>query len=723
MTQKPFRSTCLMVVLIAVSSIQFARASEENSLILFKNKTIDTSAKSSKAFPTASQLSNQKIYLVVQFKGPIEQATRKQLQKIGAELLSYVPQNSFVTRISEKFSPLLSNVAAVKWVGEYEPELKLAPALAQNDAANEEQVIQLHIKLFSGEKSDAVRVAIEKHAGTLLYEKRDVIKVMVKRKALGDISHIEGVEWIEEAKKPVLLNESIVDPDEHVTEHLTDEPTNPDPYATLTGYESGVRLLQVEGAYGAGIKGAGQLVGVADTGLDLGNVNGQMSDDFKTQIEKGYALGFFSQSWADEMGHGTHVIGSILGTGAYSKGLLAGVAHEAKVVVQGLVGEFGDLNIPPDLADLFEPVYNDGIRIHSNSWGHPSNDYDQYARSLDKFVWENPDLLVVVAAGNDGEDLDKDGVIDTNSLGSPSVAKNCITVGASENSVLKGGVQKTWGKTRDGQKKWSAEPIASDLISDNPNGIAAFSSRGPTSDGRLKPDVVAPGTNILSARSHHPKAQKLWGEFNENYLWAGGTSMATPLTAGAATLVRQFYVDKMQEQLVSAALIKATLINGADDLYPGQFGSSTVKEIPTVRPNVHEGWGRVDIQQSLFSDHRSVRYTDEQEGIKQGATKDYQIQVVDSTQPLRVTLVYTDYPATTSALRALVNDLDLVVLQGTKKFYPNGKNSPDHVNNVEGVDISNPEKGATTVRVSGYTIPQGKNGAQPYALVISGGIE
>ena len=721
MTQKLFCSVVLVVVLIAVSSFSLIYASEENSLVLFKNKTIDTSVQPSKTFLAASQLSSQKVYLVVQFQGPVTQDTKKQVQKIGGEFLSYVPESAFIIRLSQKFSPLLSHIKAVKWVGDYEPELKLSPALTRNDAANEEQVMSLHVKLFLGEKSGILKSILQKYAGTILYDKKDIVKVLMKRKAIQELSRVEGVEWIEEAKKPVLLNYFMSgEVDESLIPRWDEDP---DPYAELTGFESGIKLLQVQNAYAAGLTGEGQVVGVADTGLDLGNVNGQLSDDFKTQVLKGYALGFFSQSWADPMGHGTHVSGSILGTGAYSRGLLRGVAHDSKVVVQGLMGDFGDLNIPSDLSDLFEPVYEDGVRIHSNSWGHPSDDYDQYARSLDTVIWENPDLVVLVAAGNSGQDLNADGVIDSASLGSPSVAKNCITVGASENYVLKGGIQKTWGKTRDGQKKWGTEPIASDMISDNPNGIAAFSSRGPTADGRLKPDVVAPGTNILSARSHHPKAEKLWGEFNEHYLWSGGTSMATPLTAGAATLVRQFYIDKMQEQSVSAALVKATLINGALDLYPGQFGFSSVKEIPTVRPNVHEGWGRVDIANSLFSEHRAVLYADEQEGVKQGEAKEYTVTVADSSEPLRVTLVYSDYPAATSAFKALVNDLDLGVTQGGKKFFPNGKNIPDRVNNVEGIDIVTPDKGTYTIQVSGYRIPQGKNGAQPYALVISGGIE
>ena len=101
MIQKLFSRSCLGVVLIAVSMVvHLALANDENSFVLFKNKTIDTSIKSSKALhpslATTSKLSHQKVYLVVQFKGPITQDTKKQVQKIGAELLSYVPESAFI---------------------------------------------------------------------------------------------------------------------------------------------------------------------------------------------------------------------------------------------------------------------------------------------------------------------------------------------------------------------------------------------------------------------------------------------------------------------------------------------------------------------------------------------------------------------------------------------------------------------------------------------------
>src|SRR5207249_2850945 len=119
-------------------------------------------------------------------------------------------------------------------------------------------------------------------------------------------------------------------------------------------------------------------------------------------------------------------------------------------------------------------------------------------------------------------------------------------------------------------------------------------SRGPTDDGRIKPDLVAPGTNIVSNQSHYPGASTLWGPYgpNPNYAYSGGTSMATPLAAGAGALVRQWLTARGIAN-PSAAAIKATLLDTTYDMAPGQYGAGATQEIPANRPNNVDGWGRV----------------------------------------------------------------------------------------------------------------------------------
>jgi hypothetical protein len=116
---------------------------------------------------------------------------------------------------------------------------------------------------------------------------------------------------------------------------------------------------------------------------------------------------------------------------------------------------------------------------------------------LDNFVWKKPDFCILFAAGNDGTDANRDGVVDLGSVTAPGTAKNCITVGASENNRPE--FTETYGEAW--KDDYPVEPLKSDPMANDPDDMVAFSSRGPTADGRIKPDVVAPGTYILSTRS------------------------------------------------------------------------------------------------------------------------------------------------------------------------------------------------------------------------------
>jgi hypothetical protein len=235
-----------------------------------------------------------------------------------------------------------------------------------------------------------------------------------------------------------------------------------------------------------------------------------------------------------------------------------------------------------------------------------------------------------------------------------------MTVGASENDRPSGaGYDVNWGDAW--SRDYSVQPISNDHISDNPDGMAAFSSRGPTADGRFKPDVTAPGTNILSTRSSQISGSG-WGPYDDYYMYFGGTSMSTPLTAGATALVREHLIRSGQSN-PSAALVKAALLNGAEDISPGQYGTGATQEIPdSPVPNNTAGWGRVNIANAVnASGNRNAIYHDEKNSLETGQSKQYQVSVTGSSSPLKINLVWTDYPGTPAAQGGLVNDLDLKV--------------------------------------------------------------
>ena len=209
--------------------------------------------------------------------------------------------------------------------------------------------------------------------------------------------------------------------------------------------------------------------------------------------------------------------------------------------------------------------------------------------------------------------------------------------------------------------------------------------------------------------------------------------MATPLTAGAAALVRQYYMD-VQHVTPSAALIKATLISGAYNMAPGQYGTGQYREIQNP-PDNSQGWGRVNVANSINpAAPGKVSFVDYTEGVTTGQPLSYGYEVIDSSVPVKVVLVWSDYPTTLPAAKDLVNDLDLTVTRPDGKIYYGNKfdatgfSTPfsvpdptqyDRTNNVEVVNIKPSATGLLEIAVNGSAVP---DGPQPFALVINGGV-
>jgi serine protease AprX len=468
------------------------------------------------------------------------------------------------------------------------------------------------------------------------------------------------------------------------------------------------------------LTGAGQIVAVADTGLDADH------PDFAGRVVKAVPLGRPGDS-SDPHGHGTHVSGSVLGDGTASGGTYHGVAPQATLYFQSLLDKRGGLGgLPVSLTDLFEPAYEAGARVHNNSWGAATESaYTIESTDVDAYVAERRDMLVVIAAGNEGVAAEalhaQPGFVDWLSIGSPASCKNALTVGAARSSRTEGGLsQHTYGEVW--RTDYPEPPIAKELVSGDPQSMAAFSSRGPCDDRRIKPDVVAPGTDIVSTRSSKAPEDSFWALVpgNEHYGYMGGTSMATPLVTGCAVLVRQYYTDVRKYARPSAALLKATLINGTRWL----SGDDAVADWPK-RPNYHQGFGAVSLADSLPNTQAPglrLEFLDtwEQPNLQFQQTGDrFQFTVtVEEGLPLRICLAYTDLPG-----RGLQNDVSLLVAgPGGRKFVgnadlPNPLTRSDADNNVEIVRVEEPTAGRYTVQVFARNLLRPP---QDYALVISG---
>jgi subtilisin family serine protease len=268
-------------------------------------------------------------------------------------------------------------------------------------------------------------------------------------------------------------------------------------------------------------------------------------------------------------------------------------------------------------------------------------------------------------------------------------------------------------------------------VSDDVDGMAAFSSRGPTDDGRVKPDVVAPGTNVLSTLSSvfPDSATPLWGRLPAGhplrrlYCWSGGTSMATPLVAGAAALVRQHLVEQRGHAEPSAALLKAFLVNGAVAM-SGQFPG----EVQGL-PDPVQGFGRVDVARCVAAAPAPVVFADDPgSAVSTGEMRTYRIEAVDPSFPVKVTLAWTDAPAPlgtgglTNQLYLQVRRPDGTVLGGDTTPFPTA------TNNVQQVVIDDPA-GVHTIRVRGVAVTAAAPGAGPglvprqdFALAVTNGV-
>jgi len=684
------------------------------------------------AYQGTKALSGGPHHHLVQFVGPIKDKWLTAVKRAGGEPRAPYQDFAYVVRANEQALKRIAALPFVRWAGHLPHMARVAPSVmlrAERGPADTSSTLPrtrvipgTYTVEFFGSGDLTAGLPIVKKLGFKILGKDAKAKLLIveasggkgtRRKRIEGLAAVHGVRSIRERSL---------------------KRTSNDVAAGIMGAEMAI------GNAALGLSGKGERIGICDTGLDTGNPK-KIHKDFAKRVAwiKSYPITtdfapyVYNPGGDDgpadlDSGHGTHVAGSVLGSGAASAGLpglsasVRGLAHKARLVFQAveqemewnspdyydLYGRYLLAGIPLDLSALFSDAYHKGVRIHSNSWGGGDpGAYDAQCERLDRFVWEHKDFCVVVAAGNDGTDKDGDGKINLISVTSPATAKNCITVGACENRRPNFNAQ-TYGEWW--PQDYPVAPYHNDPMANNPDQVVAFSSRGPTQDNRVKPDVVAPGTFILSTRSRRIASNNVaWAAFppSKLYFHMGGTSMATPLTAGAVGLLREYLRRKEKIQRPTAALLKATLIAGATRLQ-GYAPKGAVLD-------QHQGFGRVNIDAVLAPpEPASATFLQMKPGLSTGQLHTLEVKVKSGDAPLRVALAYSDYPGP-----SLVNNLNLIVRAPDGKTYPGNQKAGgpmnfDVRNNVEVVHVQKPVDGAWTIEVVGSNVPQGP---QDFALV------
>eukprot|EP00588_Corethron_pennatum_P017180 CAMPEP_0194306492 /NCGR_PEP_ID=MMETSP0171-20130528/3622_1 /TAXON_ID=218684 /ORGANISM="Corethron pennatum, Strain L29A3" /LENGTH=956 /DNA_ID=CAMNT_0039058281 /DNA_START=105 /DNA_END=2975 /DNA_ORIENTATION=+ len=452
-----------------------------------------------------------------------------------------------------------------------------------------------------------------------------------------------------------------------------------------------------------GLTGKGQVIQVSDTGLDLNhafffdsNSNVQVSLEGVVNTQHRKVVQYVSLNPADVFdkdGHGTHVSGSIAGMEQGNQlSEQPGIAPNSKIAVFKIF-DSNDNFLLKDFEDMLALGQEAGAYIHNASWTSKvaSNKYSKWTEKIDKELFKNEMQLFLTSAGNFGHR-------ENMSLGSIGVSKNAITVGAL-----------TRRKNLNSKEGYDC--------------VAGLSSRGPTSDGRIKPDLVAPGTGIFSALSQEVDTTDNQEGESSTQTVKDGTSMSTAIMSGAAALVREYFIRGYYRNdffIPSAALIKATLLNGAQDVKWNNIGGIINAE--TKAYDSQQGFGSVNLVKTLPLKENFSFFLKDKVNILDDEQHVYKIRKFNKNncdlKDFSATITWMD-----EAGQKLMNDIDLFATMKNYngKFeilYPNGQSERDKRNNVERIRVPIESNNEVTLYVRGTNI--NFTNRVKYAIVASG---
>ena len=637
-------------------------------------------------------------HFIIQLIAPPIPEWIEAIEKTGAKVIEPISRYGLFVEADNTIMEALSHLTFVAWYGYFYPAFRIHQNLEDKTGMIEYVRIIVH-------KKAEVEIVREELKKINAYIQTDGIPethdyyfhfiVKMDKKYIHRIACLRGVRWMEYASpKPGLEGEK---QDQVLAHNLNDLGTQ-----AVPGYDD---FLTND----ALVKGNNTIVSICDTGVD---VNAKNNDAIVNNVPRptiqGRQVAFIEYANpapnGDTNGHGSHVAGIAAGNAAdglkdaenFLYGL--GLAPSTRYLTQNAIASNAPWPPTGGWSKLTFDAKGNGADIINNSWhdgGGAGAGYNANASTWDRLVRDPANLpalknlIVVFSAGNSGPQF--------NTITSPKEAKNPITVGNTQKDS-------------------------------NIDSLRVSSSRGPAADGRWLPNVVAPGTNISSVLSSESGGVPIPGT-NNLYTYMSGTSMAAPAVTGISALLTEWWKNRKGGEQPSPAMIKAILINGADDIAGGTTGRTDASGNPVLIghiPNNDQGWGRVNIknmlvQHPLTARSTSLYYDQTNPFTANGQEFSVDVSSILPTQPMRITLVWTDKFGAAGANPALVNNLNLEVTSKlTGNVYKGNVFDAatgfsvtggvfDTINNVECVYLEQPD-GIFTVKVIATDL---KGNAQP----------
>lgn len=720
-----------------LESLLFQEAGElrdEENLIQFNGASLDTMSEKAALMQRTANAADlpgaeEDSLHVIQFAGPVKAEWYASLISAGLKVVSYIPNNAYLVygspRAIGNMRSLASRSTVIQWDSPHLPEFKLGSRRAEQNKDGGTTGSDLYaIQMFADGAGNQSTMAM---INSLKSESiRHQFRVMQYQNVIVKLP-------IDVAEKTIVSRPDVISVNRYIEPVKFDERQNNIMTGALIGggpaQNDYLSYLASQGFTQAQFTASGFAVNVVDSGIDNAttspnhfalHTNGQIGGGSRVIFNRLEGTPNTGSTLQGCDGHGNlnaHIVGGFVPSSfnqfphVDANGFRYGLGVAPFVRMGSSVIFDPDRYTFPNFTNIESRAYNDGARISSNSWGSNSaGAYTIDSQAYDYLVRDaqpagaavsqagNQQMVILFAAGNQGPSA--------SSVGSPGTAKNVITIGAAENARAFGG-NDGCGTGDDG--------------ADNANDIADFSGRGPTTDGRQKPDIVAPGTHITGGVSQvaNPGANgqalscfaasgvcgglaghPFFPAGQQFYSASSGTSHSTPAVAGAAALLRQHFLN-LGLSAPSPAMTKAAMMNSARYLNGAGANDSLWSN--------SQGMGEVDLTSALGLVRAGAILRD-QRGVdtftETGQTRTISGTVANSAKPFRITLAWTDAPGSTVGA-SYVNNLNLEVTVGGQTYLGNVFNgrfsttggTADARNNVESVFLPAGTSGAFLIKV------------------------